>query len=282
MKRKNVLLFFAAFFTLNNYAQPFSIMTYNIRCGYCDENNLNNWNSRKELLLSIIKKNNADLIGFQEVVQNQLEYLKTNLADYNYFGSGREADGSGEGCYIFYKKLAFTIDSVHSGTKWYSSTPDIAGSNDMGDKYNRIITYARFKNKITNKYFYHFNTHLTYIDSIQIKYINFLTKIISNRAIDDPFILSGDFNASEISPAIKELKGNLGTTGLIDSYREINPKGNITTFNNFTQQADGIKIDYIFIQGNKFKTISASCDSTVIDGKNPSDHNAICAKITFK
>ena len=117
-------------------------MTYNIRCGLCDDNNSNNWDSRKDLLLSVIKKNNPDILGLQEVIPLQLTFLKINLPDYNYFGKGRAADGTDEGCYIFYKKKLFVIDSVNSGTKWYSSTPDIPGSNDMGDLYKRIITFA--------------------------------------------------------------------------------------------------------------------------------------------
>jgi endonuclease/exonuclease/phosphatase family metal-dependent hydrolase len=257
-------------------------MTYNIRCGHCDDNNPNNWDSRKDLLLSVIKKNNPDILGLQEVIPLQLIFLINNLPDYNYFGTGRIADGTDEGCYIFYKKKLFSIDSLNSGTKWYSSTPDIPGSNDMGDLYKRIITFAHFKTIATNKYFYHFNTHLTYLDSIQVKYIDFLSGVIKIRAIKDPFILTGDFNADESSPAIEKLKQNFASDKLVDSYRIKNPKGKISTFNFFTGKTEGRKIDYIFIEGEKFKIIQAGCDSTNVNGKYPSDHNSVNAKLELK
>jgi endonuclease/exonuclease/phosphatase family metal-dependent hydrolase len=258
-------------------------MTYNIRCGHCDDNNLNNWDSRKEMLLSVIKKHNPDILGFQEIIPLQLVYLKANLTDYYYyFGTGRNADGTDEGCYLFYKKNVLIIDSIHSGTKWYSSTPDIPGSNDMGDLYKRIVTYARFKIIKTNKYVYHFNTHLTYLDSLQVRYVDFLSNVIKNRTIRDPFILTGDFNADELSPAITKLKANFTSEKLVDSYRQIDSTGVISTFNSFNGKTDGKKIDYIFIEADKFKTVHASCDSTHLNGKYPSDHNSINAILQLK
>jgi endonuclease/exonuclease/phosphatase family metal-dependent hydrolase len=275
------LLYFMLIF-LSTYPQQFSVMTYNIRCGGCDNNNSNNWDSRKELLLSVIKKHNPDVIGFQEMIPMQLEYLKTNLVGYSYYGKGREADGGGEGCYIFYKKELFIIDSLNSGTKWYSSTPDVPGSNDMGDLYKRIVTFARLKTTNTGRYFYHFNTHLTYVDSIQVRYVDFLTQLIKTRRFDEPFILTGDFNADETSPAIIKIKQNFVALKMVDTYREISPDNAISTFNYFTGKRDGRKIDYIFIEGNKFKSVQAGCDSTSYHGKYPSDHNSVHAVIEFK
>lgn len=279
---KNQLLILSLFITINISAQQFTVMTYNIRCGHCDDNNSNNWENRKEMLLSVIKKNNPDILGLQEAISMQISYLKENLPGYNYYGMGREENGTGEGCYIFYKKSLFTIDTLNSGTKWYSSTPDIPGSNDMGDLYKRIVTFARFKSIATNRYFYHFNTHLTYLDSIQVRYVDFLSKIIKDRKYSEPFVLTGDFNADELSPAIKKLKENFLSENIVDSYRVMNPNGAISTFNYFTGKTDGRKIDYIFIEKDKFKTISASCDSTQVNGKYPSDHNSVNAIIELK
>lgn len=276
------LVILLLFFSLAAKSQQLSVMSYNIRCGHCDDNNSNNWESRKEMVLSLIQKHNPDILGLQEIIPLQLAYLKTNLPDYHYFGTGRNADGADEGCYIFYKRNVLSIDSTHSGTKWYSSTPDIPGSNDMGDLYRRIVTFARFKTIKTNQYFYHFNTHLTYIDSIQVRYIDFLSDIIKNRSKQEPFILTGDFNADESSPAIKAFKKNFKSKKLVDTYREIDSKSVISTFNAFNGTTDGKKIDYIFVVADKFKTIQASCDSTNLNGKYPSDHNAMNAIIQFR
>lgn len=279
---KHVVLLLLLSISISIKSQQFTVMSYNIRCGHCDNNNSNNWDSRKEMLLSLITKHNPDILALQEVIPMQLTYLIQSLPNYSYYGTGRKADGSDEGCYIFYNKHALTIDSVYSGTKWYSSTPNVPGSNDMGDLYNRIITFARFKTINTNKYFYHFNTHLTYIDSLQVRYIDFLTKVIKEREKQDPFILTGDFNADELSPAINKLKKNFNSEKLTDTYRTIHPTGVISTFNSFTGKTDGKKIDYIFIEADKFNTINANCDSTQLNGKYPSDHNALDALIQLK
>lgn len=270
------------FFSLVAHSQQLSVMSYNIRCGHCDNSNSNNWESRKEMVLAVIKKHDPDILGLQETMPSQLAYLKTNLPDYNYYGTGRDAKGTDEGCYIFYKRNVLTIDSIHSGTKWYASTPDIPGSNDMGDSYNRIVTYARFKSTQTNRPFYHFNTHLTYVDSLQVCYVNFLSDVIKTRPTQDPFIITGDFNADERSPAIHVLKERLGRENLIDPYRTIDPTGVVSTFNYFTGEKDGKKIDYIFIEADQFTTIHASCDTTEINGKYPSDHHALNAVIRMR
>ena len=49
-----------------------------------------------------------DIIGMQEVLVNQLNYLKSNLKDYDFVGVGRE-DGKEKGEYapIFYRKDRF-------------------------------------------------------------------------------------------------------------------------------------------------------------------------------
>lgn len=264
------------------HGQPLSVMSYNIRCGHCDNNNSNNWDSRKDMLLAVIQKHNPEILGLQEAVDFQLKYLLSNLPEYHYFGTGRNADGTDEGCYILYKRDVVTIDSLHSGTKWFSSTPDVPGSNDMGDLYKRIVTFARFKMIQTNKKFYIFNTHLTYLDSLQVRYINFLSDIIKQRAVQDPFILTGDFNADEASLAMQQLHANFHTARLLDTFRDVYPKNELSTFNFFTGKKDGRKIDYIFIEADHFQTVNASCDTTQLNGKYPSDHNAMTAVIRIK
>lgn len=279
---QRIVILFSLFLFVRMQAQPFSIMTYNIRCGECDNSNANHWEGRKTLLLSVIQKNKPDIIGFQEMIPSQLTYLKDHLAEYSYYGTGRETDGTGEGCYIFYRKNMFTIDSLHAGTRWYSSTPEIAGTNDMGDLFKRIITFARFKLNRTNQYFYVFNTHLTYIDSLQVKYVNFLTSVIKSRATAEPFILTGDFNADERSTAIHQLKANFAAEKIVDTYRVIYPNEVLSTFNNFSAIRDGRKIDYIFVEENKMKTLNAFCDTSTFNGRYPSDHFPISAVVQLK
>lgn len=51
---------------------------------------LNSWQYRKDVAAQIIKNENADIIGTQEVVINQLNDLKSRLPEYNAIGVGRQ------------------------------------------------------------------------------------------------------------------------------------------------------------------------------------------------
>jgi endonuclease/exonuclease/phosphatase family metal-dependent hydrolase len=258
-------------------------MSYNIRCGQCDNNTQNSWDNRRELLLSVILKCNADVIGFQEMMPQQRDWLREKLPTYAVYGTGREADGGGEGCYIFYKRKAFKIDSTASSTQWFSSTPHIPGSADMGDLYKRILTTAHLESLTTGQKFYFFNTHLTYLAEIQPAYIKLLNTLIRERVANhEPFLLTGDFNADENSEAIKLLKQNFEAIPLIDTYRVIHPTGQLSTFNGFTGEQDGKKIDYIFADATHFKVLDADCIQTLFNGLYPSDHYPMTAKVKLK
>jgi endonuclease/exonuclease/phosphatase family metal-dependent hydrolase len=54
------------------------VMTYNIRNSHADHNE-NSWNNRKASLVALVRKVNPDILGTQEVLADQLKYLKTSL-----------------------------------------------------------------------------------------------------------------------------------------------------------------------------------------------------------
>jgi len=273
-------LFLSLFLSLTVSGQKLKVMSYNIRCGQCDNNTQNSWDNRKELVLSVIQNSGPDVIGFQEMMPQQRDWLLEKLPAYAIYGTGREVDGGGEGCYIFYKRKAFRIDTAASSTQWYSSTPHIPGSADMGDLYKRILTTAHLESLSTGHKFYLFNTHLTYLSEIQPAYVTLLTRLIKERVDNQvPFLLMGDFNADENSEAIKLLKQNFESIPLIDTYRVIHPEGQLTTFNGFTGEHDGKKIDYIFMDAAHFKTLDAACIQTVSSGLYPSDHYPMTAMV---
>lgn len=280
---RRLSLFLSLFLSLSVNAQKIKVMSYNIRCGQCDNNTQNSWDNRKELVLSVIQKSNPDVIGFQEMMPQQRDWLVEKLPTYAIYGTGREADGSGEGCYIFYKRQAFKIDTTASSTQWFSSTPHIPGSADMGDLYKRILTTAHLESISTGRIFYLFNTHLTYLSEIQPAYIALLTKLITERvANQEPFLLMGDFNADENSEPIKLLTQNFESISLIDTYRVIHPNGQLSTFNGFTGELDGKKIDYIFMDATHFKVLDAACIQAVSNGLYPSDHFPMTATLKWR
>src|SRR5690606_39307421 len=74
-----------------------TIMSYNIRCGFCeDSSNINNWGYRKYLVAYLIKSHNPDLIGLQEAEMFQVNELIEMLDEYDWYGVSRE-DGKEKG-----------------------------------------------------------------------------------------------------------------------------------------------------------------------------------------
>jgi endonuclease/exonuclease/phosphatase family metal-dependent hydrolase len=256
------------------------VMTFNIRCGMCDDNTRNNWNDRKPLVADVIGQYKPDLIGFQELIPAQRGYISSQFPQYGYFGVGREQDGGGEGCAIFYNTSRFDLDSTNSGTFWFSTTPDVPGSSDMGDIFSRICTYVHFKDKTTGKYFYHCNTHITYIDSLQEKYLDFMISELGKRLKhDDPILITGDFNADEHLPVMSKFKNFGGKFRLSDTYRMVHPDGSAGTFHGFTGKDDGKKIDFIFVQENKFGTKYSEIIKYTKNKLYPTDHFVLVSDI---
>ena len=76
---------------------PVNVMTFNVR--YDNPNDsLNNWNYRKDRVANAIRFYDADIVGTQEVLHNQMEDLRQRLPGYESIGVGRE-DGKEVGEY---------------------------------------------------------------------------------------------------------------------------------------------------------------------------------------
>ena len=94
---------------LSSYAQPFKVMTYNIRYDNPADGD-NSWLNRKAGMSNLIVQQNPDLLGMQEVLNGQLQFLGKTLKGYEYIGVGRD-DGQQAGEYspLFYRTKRFSI-----------------------------------------------------------------------------------------------------------------------------------------------------------------------------
>ena len=90
-----VLTCFLILITTTLLAQPVKVMTYNIRYDNPGDGP-NRWDLRKEKVFSLLEKYDADIIGVQEALHHQLEDIRENVNDYEYFGAGRD-DGKQKG-----------------------------------------------------------------------------------------------------------------------------------------------------------------------------------------
>ena len=255
-----------------------TVMSYNIRCGYCeDSSNVNNWSYRKYLVAYLIKSHNPDLIGLQEAEMFQVNELIEMLDEYDWYGVSRE-DGKekGESTAILYKKERF--DPLVKETQWLSETPQFV-SKGWDAALNRTVTIIKFKDKKLNKEFYYANTHFDHIgEKARTESSRLIINLLSEYLIEYPVIFSGDLNYTSTSEGYKILSSKLSdakTTAHTESG------GNIT-FNGFGNDINpDNKIDFIFIN-DKVKVLNHIVDTTTFNGLYPSDHYPIIAEIQIK
>ena len=260
------------------------VMSFNIRYGTAEDGD-NHWDNRREMVMDIIRQHSPDLIGIQEALRFQLDEIRDSLSGYGEIGIGRDGETRGEYSAILYRVDRFDVDE--SGTFWLSDTPKVP-SVHWGNACIRICTWGRFVDKQSQLAFYLFNTHLDHeSQSSREKSVRLIVESIQARERKDPFVVTGDFNAGENNPAIEFLKSksdgkDYSCLPLIDTYRALYPdEPDVGTFNGFQGKSDGEKIDYIFV-GQDTNTLEASIVRTRVDGRCPSDHEPVTARIQLK
>ena len=218
------------------------ILSYNIRYDNPDDG-INKWDNRKGTIINYIKKNTPDIIGMQEVLNNQLIELDSSLDDYAFVGVGRE-DGKTKGEYspIFFKPSKLIL--IKSDTFWLSETPDKV-SVGWDAALERICTYALFEQINTKKKFLVFNTHFDHIGenarSESAKLILKKIKKINRNKL--PTLITGDFNLTPETKPMKIFKNNFNDV-MESSDFENTYNGTYTGFN--VNENPTRRIDYIF------------------------------------
>ncbi|MBU1096587.1 MAG: endonuclease/exonuclease/phosphatase family protein [Bacteroidetes bacterium] len=249
------------------------VMTFNLR--YDNQNDgLNQWSNRKKNVISMIKFYDADILGTQEVLNSQKDYLETNLPEYTCVGVGRK-DGinAGEFSALFFKKNKFDI--INSGTFWLSETPEVTATVGWDAALERICTWVMLQDKYTNKIFYVFNTHFDHIgEKAREKSAELILNKIKEWSGDLPVFLTGDFNFDSSSVGYKTITKK-GEYKLIDSefISKLPHHGPTWTFHGFDSVKinERKKIDYIFVNDKIFITKHGVL-SDRFDGGYPSDH----------
>jgi endonuclease/exonuclease/phosphatase family metal-dependent hydrolase len=278
MKKINciVSVMMLLFISHSFYAQNLKIMSYNIRLDV-DSDGENAWPKRKDYFTSQIQFYNPDIFGVQEALPNQVTDIAKALSEYNKFGTGREENGTGEACAIYYKKDRFKVDQAN--TFWLSETPNVV-SRGWDAACNRVCTYGLFTDLKTKKIFWVFNTHLDHMgNEARVKGVQLiLSKMKELNTKNSPAFLMGDFNSEPETPQIAEVKKVMDDTRDISKEKPFGPAG---TFNGFKHNEPvTLLIDYIFIsKNNGLKVQKHAVLSDSKDLKYPSDHLPVLIEI---
>lgn len=273
---------------LSAQSAPFQVMTFNIRLPN-KEDGFNYWPNRKELVLSMIKFHEADLLGVQEAFRSQLDELSTGLPDFEWVGVCR-TDGTAkpspdnEFSAIFYRKDRFEV--MASGTFWLSEHPEKAGVAGWDAALPRIVTWAKFSDKQSGKVFFHFNTHFDHIGKIaRASSARLLLSRITEMAGNLPVVLTGDFNAQPTEEPIQILTSLQEPARVTDaiSISKLPHHGPTGTWTNafLFPGMPGQRIDYIFIK-NRVQVLKHAILSDSWSGRLPSDHLPVLARLVVE
>ena len=245
MKRFSLLIVALMSITIAS-AQELNIASYNIRQhNKKDYKTGNAWPQRVDALCDLIRFNDFEIFGAQEVYNDQLLDILKRLPKYDYIGVGRD-DGATKGEYspIFYNKERFTL--IDGGTFWLSETPD-EPSFGWDAAYRRICSWGHFKDKVSRKKLWFFNVHMDHKGNVARREGARLIAERINKMCNpekELVILTGDFNVPQDSEPYKVLAATLRDCYEIADVR-FAPTG---TFNGFKPANHTTKrIDHVFI-----------------------------------
>lgn len=262
------------------------VMSFNLRYGSANDGE-NHWTKRRDFLVDTIKAFKPDVLGTQETLRFQADYLKKKLDGYEWIGVGREDGGEqGEMTAVFYRKDRF--DVVKSGHFWLSESPEKRGSKSWDSSLPRMATWIELRDKQANgrPTFRIVNTHFDHRGKqARLESAKLIRKRIAALPKETPVILTGDFNCGEGSEPYQAMFAKAGddASPVIDTYRAAHPKrgDDEGTFSGFkAANTGGARIDWVACSRD-WTVKSAAIDRTSKAGRTPSDHFPVTAVLAW-
>ncbi|HEY0356130.1 MAG TPA: endonuclease/exonuclease/phosphatase family protein, partial [Flavisolibacter sp.] len=214
--KRSLTIFFLVFSFWQLSAQELNVMSFNIRLNIASDS-LNAWPYRKDKVASQILFHQTHLLGVQEALHNQMMDLQAQLKAYRYVGVGR-ADGKEQGEYsaIFFDTTR--LELLETETFWLAEQTQVPGMKGWDAAIERIVTWAKFRDRKSRKVFYHFNTHFDHMGKEARKQsAKLILAKVKEIAGNHPVIVTGDFNAQPNDEPIKILTDSPNRDKLIDA-----------------------------------------------------------------
>lgn len=247
-------------------AAALRVMTFNIRYGTAADGD-DSWPNRRGLAIRVIRDFGPVVLGLQEALRFQLDELGRELPIYGEVGVGRD-DGAQAGEYaaILYDRRR--LDLLGDGHFWLSDSPELPGSMTWGNRYPRIVTWARFRDRVAGTTFLAVDTHWDH-ESQEAREKS--ARLMRHRLLPtygndgEPLLVMGDLNCSADNPAFRlllerdpGLDDNVGV-GLADTFAALFPKGvgGSGTFHGFKGSRGGAKIDFVLVWPLRERSLAA-------------------------
>ncbi len=254
-------------------------MTFNIRNVNPIEDTFElSWDVRKEYVIKLIKEENPDILCLEEATKVQLEFMISELYEYNYCYKYREIKENPECCPLFYKKDRFSL--IKEESFWLSETPSIM-SKGWDARCYRICTVACLLDNACNKNIVVYSTHLDHrSDTARQKGLELINNHYNANCSNYPVIITGDFNAPPTDHVIKDL------FTLFDDPADVNKEDKDKyTYQGYLRRDPPERIDYFAVKGLdslSYKVIDKTFSNDTYNLIFPSDHYPITSEFKYK
>lgn len=269
-------------------AKDVSVVSFNIRFGTADDG-ANSWDLRRERVGAAMLGWDADIIGMQEVVAAQADWVRELLPTHTFHGVGR-TDGARQGEFapILFRTQRFELEEA--GHFWLSPTPEVVGSKGWDAALERMASWVRLRDRATQRRVLVINTHFDHRGAeARAQSLALVRARASELAQGAAVIITGDFNTSaDAAPGSTLFGAADGGIALYDTFRRVYPTRDVdeATFSGWdTPPAKsltiaGERIDWI-VASDAFETISAEIDRRTPGGRLISDHYPVRARLRF-
>lgn len=254
------------------------VMTFNLR--FASAQPPHAWPERRPIMQRLIAREAPDVIGTQEGLYGQLRDMAADLPAYEWIGLGREGGSRGEFMAVFYRREK--LEPVAFDHFWLSDTPDVIGSATWGNRFKRMVTWVRFRERATGREFEFWNTHFDHeIEAARTKSAALIAERLARVDHAVPLLLVGDFNclAGACEPyTVLTTQAKLTDAWLAAAHRT---NEGLNTFHGYEPpKRDGERIDWILARAP-----AAVSDAAILDyaenRQTPSDHFPVTATIRF-
>lgn len=265
-----MILLIAALLSAELPPQDLTVMTYNVRFATAPDGE-NAWPNRRDALKRLILKHDPDVLGVQEALDSQIVEFEALLKGHGRIGVGRD-DGKRAGEFSALYTRSSRLSRVLSGTTWISANAAKPGSIGPGAQIPRVFTWGEFE--FAGKRILIVNTHFDHVSEDARRLGALMIRDFCNARKELPAIVMGDFNCGPDSEPLKALRAG-GLTVLKPK------KGPWGTYNAFDpNNTGGEQIDHILVRG--FTPISVEIDRTIENGRVPSDHFPVVARVRLE
>ncbi|MBP3289746.1 MAG: endonuclease/exonuclease/phosphatase family protein, partial [Alistipes sp.] len=262
------------------------------------------WNDRVKKIAAMIKDNNIDIVGFQEL-RDSPNYYYSNIMDqlgssYSGVCYARSSSYDKEGLAIVYRNDKFEL--VSQGRYWLNMTdPDKElklSSGGYEANFYRIAVYAILREKSTGQEFYFTTAHLDNNDAgsgiIKTWQAQILINHTNARSGYDNganrfLIVTGDMNSNPEREAMQRFTSSAQNykdtwTEAENRYRPSSdiPRSTMVDIDGNNATQNYACFDYIFVKGGNPRVVSHTIHEAKSGNIVMSDHNAVSAVLQYQ